>query len=578
MRRSAQLTVFGAATLALALPRAQCDPLSPHDERFGVMTHFAQGWDPAWIPVLSRASISQVRDEVYWASVEPEKGRFSFPENFDRYMAGLNANHVSPLIVLSFENPLYDDGDTPHTDEAIAAYARYAVEVLRHYGRQIKAVEIWNEYNGTFNHGPATQDRAGTYLRMLRAAYAAIKRERPDVIVVGGATSGVPLPYWEKLLSGRGLAFMDTLSIHPYRYDTPPEGMEAEIDGLQALVKKFGDGKPKPLWVTEVGWFTTAADAPGALAIDDTTQAKFLTRAFALLSSAGVERTYWYLLHDDHGLNMGLFRDDAPRTARPASLALTALVEQLRAARFVRRDRTPADFYSLAFESPTGETVRVVWSLSPTTIAAAGIISATDFLGHSIALTGQLRVDDGPIFVRGAPTGLPPAAATKIIVADSARDFSGAQGSKGWSYGTIGRDPALFTPLPDFTTSDWATSWGGAFPFVAVTATNQHPSSVEGAPVAAVRRWQSNGEDCVHITGSFLCSPKGDGVGVSILVDGHPRFRKLLGGGGGTTHRFDLVETVHPGTTIDFAVDPGPAANIDYDATTVAVTITREAP
>ena len=69
------------------------------------------------------------------------------------------------------------------------AAVRYAVEVLRHYGSEIKAVEIWNEYNGTFCKGPATQDRSGTYLRMLRAAYTAIKRERPDVLVLGGATS-----------------------------------------------------------------------------------------------------------------------------------------------------------------------------------------------------------------------------------------------------------------------------------------------------------------------------------------------------------------------------------------------------
>ncbi len=115
-------------------------------------------------------------------------------------------------------------------------------------------MEIWNEFNGTFCKGPAARDRAGTYLQMLRVAYTAIKRERPDVTVVAGATSGIPVPYWEELLAGGGLAFMDVVAVHPYRYDLPPEGLETDITHLQNLVKKYNGGKPKPIWVTEIGW------------------------------------------------------------------------------------------------------------------------------------------------------------------------------------------------------------------------------------------------------------------------------------------------------------------------------------
>jgi hypothetical protein len=66
---------------------------------------------------------------------------------------------------------------------------------------------------------------------------------------------------------------------------------------------------------------------------------------------------------------------------------------------------------------------------------------------------------------------------------------------------------------------------------------------------------------------------------VSILVDGQRRFRKLLGGGKGNpvVESFDFVQTVHPGTIIDFAVDPGPGVDYNYDATTVYVTISKEA-
>jgi hypothetical protein len=94
--------------------------------------------------------------------------------------------------------------------------------------------------------------------------------------------------------------------------------------------------------------------------------------------------------------------------------------------------------------------------------------------------------------------------------------------------------------------------------------------------VASVRRWQSDRAGTVHIAGSFRGGKYGgDGVGVSIAVDGQRRFRRILGVGEGraVAEFFDFVETVRPGATVDFIVDPGPAASIDYDSTTVSATI-----
>src|SRR5262249_55650277 len=156
------------------------------------MTHFAQGWSPDWAWVAAIRDIGTVRDELYWNQVEAQKGVYSFPAQFDSYMDTLRIAGIEPLIVLSFENPNYDCGMTPYTDEAQCAYGDYGVAVLRHYGSQIKALEIWNEYNGSFCSGPATNDRAGTYAKMLAAAYSRLKAERPDVTVLGGATIGTP--------------------------------------------------------------------------------------------------------------------------------------------------------------------------------------------------------------------------------------------------------------------------------------------------------------------------------------------------------------------------------------------------
>jgi hypothetical protein len=371
---------------------------------------------------------------------------------------------------------------------------------------------------------------------------------------------------------------MDALSVHPYRYDSPPEGLETDLTALQDLVKKYNGGKPKPIWVTEIGWGPRPSTAVGDLAIDDATQAKFLVRAFALLLSADVQRIYWYLLHDYQEFNLGLVRDDATRTPKPAYVAMATMIQQLRDANFVTREKTPGNIYSLVFVRPSGEEVRVIWSLKPVAVAASGATKVVDINGQAVEDTGQLKIDDSPCFVTGPLKGLPsPPATDEIVLADSLRDFSSAQGNP-WSYGVFIGDSANFVPLTNYVITDWVKTWGGPYPYISLTASDQHPSAVGATPVSAVRRWKSNGTGPVRIAGRFHCGTLGDGVGVSIWVDGRRRFRKLLGGGNGNpvVESFDFIETVRPGTKVDFAVDPGPSVDINYDATTVYVTISKE--
>ncbi len=543
------------------------------DEAYGVMTHFAQGWDPSLVPLVAAGGVRQVRDELYWNEVEAEKGVFKFPPAYDTYLNAMARHGITPLIVLSFENRHYDDGATPYTAEGCAGYARYAVEVLRHCGPRVKAVEIWNEYNGSFNHGPAGEDRAGTYLKMLRVAYAAIKQERPDVTVVAGATAGVPLPYWEKLFAGGVLNWADALSIHPYRYEAPPEGIEDDIAGLRRLASRYG--AVKPIWVTEIGWQLKPSKAAGDLVIDEEVQARFLARSFALLQSAGVERTYWYLFRDTPEFSMGLVHDDAERTPKPAYQALATLVRELRGLHFLRREPAAAGLYSLVFGDAAGREKRMLWSLTPRRLGLAGAVAAVGLTGQALDLEAGTLLDDAPIYVAGPLPGLPPPEAAVKVLADSARDFSDRQDGA-WNYGTLAADSGEFIPLPRFERSDWTAGWVGDFSYGTVTATDQHPSARDGRPVAFVRRWRSAHEGRVRITGEFRCGTNGDGVGVSVRVGGRPLFRELLGGGAPVVRSLDLTLDVHAGTTVDFVVDPGPATNIDFDATAVAIVIRAE--
>ena len=557
-----------AAGLALVLGTAAFAATTASDPRIGVMTHFAQGWPTSWADVTAGIPVGTVRDELYWANVETAAGVYQFPAAFDAYMARLQQDDISPLIILSFANPLYDGGNTPYTPAGQAAFARYGAALLNHYGSQIRAMEVWNEFNGSFSAGPATVNRAATYTSMLKAAYTQIKAVRPDVTVLGGATSSTPIPYWSELIADGALPYMDALSIHPYRYDSPPEGIENDVAALQALVRENNNGVAKPIWVTEIGWVEQTAP----LLVDGPTLAKYVTRAYALLLSAGVDHIFWYLLHDDPGEPMGLY--EAGGTAKPAAAALATLVAELDGAPFSAKETTPDNVYSLLFVRPSGQQLRIMWSLAPRAVTLRGVTRAVDLLGNPLGTAGAYTLTDAPIFVEGAVTGVPaPTAADETIVASSTSDFSGTQGKGGWTYGYVDGGGS-FTLAPTYTSNDWYTYWTAPYPYLDVTQVDVHPSVDGASQVKAVRRWTSTLAGSVHLVGDFQGETQGDGVGVAILVDGKAALaRTLIGGTAALAENFDLSVPVSVGSTIDFVVDDGPANDMNYDATAFAVQI-----
>jgi hypothetical protein len=562
------------APFAIVPPRARPSA----QPRFGVMTHYAHGWTPDSIPLVAAANLGFVRDELYWQEIERTPGQYTFPESYDRYMRELRQRGIAPLIVLSFANKLYDNGETPYSDRAITAYARYALAVLRHYGPQIKAVEIWNEYNGSFATGPAAADRARTYTRMLRTVYRAIKRVRPDVTVIGGATAGVPLPYWEKLCRYGALRSMDAVSIHPYRYNSTPEGLEDSILQLRTLLARYHKGPEKPIWATEFGWAIRQPAAPGDLAVGEAEKAKFLVRGSTLLLAGGVDRLCWYLLKD-HTAPMGLLEGAPPYHPKPAYVSYATMVRTLDGATFVRREPAGGGVRSYLFRRG-GTDVRVMWAAKPTDVAFKdrSLLLAINLLGASVRATARdgnavVRLTDHPIYVVGSELRplLPAPDPEERLLADAAAGFSSVQGKNGWRYG-YSSGPGHFVPFTQYRTTDWRAEWGGDVAFLAVSASSLHPARLGETTLSAVRRWTSAVEGKVRIDGSWRSLPQGDGVTARILVDGSVASERQLGGGAPIAAEFSLAADVRAGSTIDFLVDPG--ANMDFDDTELSARIT----
>jgi len=457
---------------------------------FGAMTHFAQGWETDIMPLLVKAGITSIRDEQYWAHIEKARGQFVYPSHFEEYMADAQKQGLGMMYAATFGNPLYTvtwDG-APATDEARDAYANYVLHVLNHYP-QLKTAEIWNEYNGSWCGGEASTDRPKYYAEMLKNVYPKIKAAHPDVQVGGCACVSIPMPYIESIFKHGGLPFMDAVVIHPYRGQ--PEGVETEVADLQALIRKYNDGKDKPIWATENG----AMPNPQEYDWEQGKQmweksraytARYLVRQYTLLYSTGtVERIYWYLTRDYNEFKlMGLLRDPKDPAGRyavaPPYMAMATLIRQLYGTKPAGRAQLNSKFsYVMQFKKGD-EQVRVCWATQPQHIAlnVAAPVTVVDMMGAEDVLTpaaGQvyLTLTDSPVYVKGKVDGITEgghfniaAAQTTDILADYGFDYTiddpsitGILEVLGQSFPISGKSGRVIIPGQDNTKTHTDTLW-----------------------------------------------------------------------------------------------------------------------
>ncbi|WP_427885539.1 sugar-binding protein [Kribbella sp. GL6] len=405
-----------AGDATLDTPFAALPPLDPAratPEQFGFSTHFGRwGTDP--IDLMAFSGARQARDGVGWATVEKAAGTYTIPAAADAWMQKLHDNNIPVLTIPFGDNPVYDGGKTPYTDAGIAAFAAYAVELVNHWGPQLGGVEVWNEYNiPQFSTGPGATD-VHNYEKILEATYAAVKAVRPDLPVLGPATSGVPMTWLEDLFKLGALNHLDVVSVHPYRYMSPPEGLDDQMQQLDALVKQYNGGVSKPIWISEIGWPTDTQHH-----VSERAQAEDFVRACVLAVSVGVERFFWYDLVND-GLdrtynenNYGVLRavNDplGEYTPKPAYVAFGVMNRQLAGTTYDRRETAvPAGVRSYVFRDAAAET-RVMWSTTgrqDVTLTTAGAVQITDMMGRSRSYQPDesrvfVSLGGDPVFVSG---------------------------------------------------------------------------------------------------------------------------------------------------------------------------------
>jgi len=583
-------------SFAIVRPHVSADPLT---SPFGAMTHFAQGMSLDVLPLLKKIGICSNRDEHYWANVEPTKGAYSFPENDDAYMKACRDNGINPLIELSFGNKYYDDPAGPSTPAGYEGYGNYAQAVLNHYGKQIRWLEVWNEYNGSWQPPIARTDLSKYYAEMLKAAYARIKAARPDVQVLGGAAVLIPLPYFEGIFQRGGLDSMDAVVIHPYR--GTPEGVDQEVAGLQDLIRKYNHGHDKPVWVTETGRYSQDESdwekGRRMYELGRAEGARYLPRQYTLLLKQQVAKIYWYLASDHLDfVGMGLLRNYGNEPSgmgrlavAPSYVSYANLIHQLDGAKYAGQEANQAYSRVHVYRFERGrDNIRVCWATQPARIElkTERPLTVSNLMGRETTVApthGVVALDlsEDTIYVRGPVTGVSEVNAGDRVIASSTDDYSKTQGANNWSYGYIagpgigtGESGAPSNAYPDAKFQEfkqvetmWGYEWGGVpgCQFLKMGQGIMHPGQTGGHDVAPVLRWRSPVDGAITISGFWDNEGNGKGVQANVTVNGKSVYCRKLGGPDAKRVDFDVPATVAKGSLVDFYLLP--KADLSYDAT-----------
>ncbi len=315
---------------------------------FGLNTHLATRYpDPSSRDVAARTvrelGVPWVREDLHWHRVQraPDVWDWTFTDNALRELLKRDIEVLGVLgPSVGWATPYR--GDDPHDVSFYApdpdAFVEYARAVVMRYQGYIQHWEIWNEPDNVLFWKPHPDPQA--YAELLIRTSAAIKEIDPDAQVLIGGVNPFDTTFLRVVADAGAWDSFDILAIHPYVDPyTPEEGnIVASVDKVRLLSYQYGE---KPIWVTEIGWSSGPGDRDSVGFTDETEQAHYLVRSLLLLWTAGVERSFWYMLKDDAHNPYGLIEygegrtDMRPELRKPAFAAFQTLNEEIAGTRFV---------------------------------------------------------------------------------------------------------------------------------------------------------------------------------------------------------------------------------------------------
>lgn len=302
-----------------------------HDQ-LGVQTHYGhKGWEPlSTLDAIKELGVGWIRDDLFWSSVEKEKGKYKIPEYAWEWIKAAKARDLKIIVILNGSNKRYED----HFDlKAYAKFARFVAKELKGYA---DALELINEPFNSFRRGQPNYGKESShwngwntktktidpwvpqYLKALNGMADAIHEVAPNQYKILGLGCSPPLN--ARLLKLGVSPHIDGLVMHPYSHRAVPE-MQAygktehylKRDGitvgdkrgtfvsineeLMEMSAKFNG--PKELWLTEQGYTTYWQHSRSRYAgYTESAQAKYAQRRLMECLGTGVRFSAWYNFYE----------------------------------------------------------------------------------------------------------------------------------------------------------------------------------------------------------------------------------------------------------------------------------------
>ena len=331
-----------AAAAPLAKPAA-----APAESSFGLNTHLATRFptfgklsQPAG--EVARLGAGWAREDFAWPRIEPRQGTWDWGFT-DEMVTEHSARGVQILGRLGYSVgwATADQSDSPNGQSFampdLEAWSRYVGATAARYRGRVRYWEVWNEPdNPIYWHGGPNPE---AYARLLRAARDAIKAVDPAAVVLIGGVSPFDTSFLDGIARAGAWDAFDVLAIHPYTDPNSPEQGQigpSGVGGVRALLNRHG---AKPIWATEFGWESAASQRNRGGVVNEDQQANYLVRGYMeLLAEPGLEKAFWYTLHDDPDSPFGLVRFGSGyadySSRKPSFNAFTTMARELAGARF----------------------------------------------------------------------------------------------------------------------------------------------------------------------------------------------------------------------------------------------------
>jgi hypothetical protein len=298
---------------------------------------------------LQRLGVDVVRVNVRWNDIalrRPARPTKHTDKAYrwdpaDALLNGLHIHGITPIVTL-VGTPRWANGgrDPSWAPKKPGDFANFAYAATERYP-YVHNWLIWNEPNKNWSLKPTT---AATYVKLLNAAYAAIKKVNPGDAVGGGVTaprggSGDVAPVdWIHGMRAAG-ARLDAYAHHPYPIkpkETPwtggcgacPNLTMASLDRLTAEVRRAFGSKTR-IWLTEYGYQTNPPDK--LLGVSEALQSKYMSgAALRAYLAPQVDMLIYFLIRDERAISRwqsGLFtyRNQPKRSASTFPIPITQL-------------------------------------------------------------------------------------------------------------------------------------------------------------------------------------------------------------------------------------------------------------